>query len=287
MKIHKLIQRLLTFFIGVPFLTALIVFLPHYNHLALNILIIFFTAFGAVELALMLKTKGFHVYVIEAAFLGSLAPLSATLIVSFGANIQFLQSLFVFGASWVLVSEIFLNTRTTGFSRVIGRLAAAFSIMVYPGLFFSYMVTMAANPYSTVIILTFLLSVLANDALAWFSGKLFGKNNRGIFGASPNKSIAGYLGGMSASIGVCLTMAHFFPNVFVPDQIAKIPATILLGFFTGIAVILGDLVESAIKRSSGFDDSGGIIPGRGGVLDSTDSVAFAAPFFYMLYRFFF
>ena len=287
MKIKKQIQRLLTFFIGVPGFAALILFLPQYNHLALNIAAILFSSFGAIELALMLKSKGFHIYVLEAAILGSLAPLSATFIVSFGANNQVLQSLFVLGASWVLVSEIFFNGIKTGFSRVLGRLAAAFSIMIYPGIFLSWIITMAANEHSSIIIVTFLVSVMANDGLAWFTGKLFGRNNSGIFAASPNKSIAGYLGGMGASIGICIAIAHFFPHVFVPYRIAKLPSVIILGFVSGIAVILGDLVESAIKRSCGFEDSGNIIPGRGGALDSIDSIAFAAPFFYMLYRFFF
>ncbi|RKX96783.1 MAG: phosphatidate cytidylyltransferase, partial [Spirochaetes bacterium] len=42
---------------------------------------------------------------------------------------------------------------------------------------------------------------------------------------------------------------------------------------------MGDLIESALKRSAGVKDSGHIIPGRGGMLDSFDSVLFTAPVF--------
>ena len=287
MKKYKIIQRLLIFFIGLPGVLSLVVFLPQYNHLALNIFIVFLSATGAVEFALMLRNKGFPVYVFEAGILGSLSAAAATLIVSFDTNEQITQFLFIIGASWVLVSEIFYHKARTDFSLVLSRLSSAFSVMIYPGLFLSWIITMSTLQHSTVVILTFILTVMANDSLAWVTGMLFGKNNRGIFSVSPNKSIAGYVGGMAASIGICIIMAYTVPNAFIPDHINKLPSVILLGFFSGITVIMGDLAESAIKRSSGFKDSGRLFPGRGGVLDSTDSVALTAPLFYVLYRFFF
>ena len=283
----KVIQRLLTFFIGLPLVAALIIFLPQYNHLALNIFVIIVSSVGAVEFALMLRAKGFPVYVGEAAVLGALSPLAATLIVSFDTNSQVTQFLFILGASWVLVSEIFYHKSRDDFSLVLNRLTASFSVMIYPGLLLSWVVNMSALEHSTFVILAYALTVMANDSLAWVTGMLFGKNNRGVFSVSPNKSIAGYIGGMAASIGVCIAIVYIVPDAFVPDQIAKLPSAILLGFFSGIAVILGDLSESAIKRSSGFKDSGRLMPGRGGVLDSTDSFALTAPLFYVLYRFFF
>ena len=287
MNIKKILSRLLIFFIGLPGILAIIYFLPFRNHLVMNILIIISSSIGAVEFALMLRAKGFPVYITEAAILGTLSPLSATIIVSFGTNSQITQSLFIIGASWLLVSEIFYYKHRDDFSLVLNRLTAGFSVMIYPGLLLSWIITMAALTYSTTVILTFILTVMANDSMAWVTGMLFGKNNRGIFSVSPNKSVAGYIGGMAASIGACIFLAYFRPHAFVPDQIGRLPSAMFLGFFSGIAVILGDLAESAIKRSSGFKDSGHFFPGRGGMLDSTDSVALTAPVFYVLYRFFF
>ena len=98
--------RLLVFCIGVPGMAALILLLPQYNHLALNILITAASSVGAVEFALMLRTKGFPVYPVEAAILGSLSPLAMTFIVSAGFDSALMQSLFIIGASWLLVSEV-------------------------------------------------------------------------------------------------------------------------------------------------------------------------------------
>jgi phosphatidate cytidylyltransferase len=283
----KIIQRLLIFFLGIPAVLCLVILLPHNNHLALNIVIVIVSSLGAVEFALMLKAKGFPVYIVESAILGALSPAAAMFIVSFETNGGITLSLFVIGVAWVLVSEIFYHKSRDDFSLVLNRLSGSFSVMIYPGLLLSWIINMSSLPYSTVILITFFLTVFANDSLAWVTGMLFGKNNRGIFSVSPNKSIAGYVGGMIGSIAACFLLAHFIPEAFFPDQIAKTPSVILLGLISGIAVILGDLAESAIKRGSGFKDSGMIIPGRGGVLDSTDSIAFTAPVFYVLYRFFF
>jgi phosphatidate cytidylyltransferase len=129
--------------------------------------------------------------------------------------------------------------------------------------------------------------VIANDSLAWAAGLLFGKGNRGIIAASPNKSVAGFIGGLAASVLVGLGASLFMPAAFSSKWLISPWAGIMLGLLSGIAACLGDLGESAMKRSVHIKDSGTIIPGRGGVLDSIDSISFAAPVFYVFYWFFF
>ena len=112
---------------------------------------------------------------------------------------------------------------------------------------------------------------------------MFGKNNKGFIKASPNKSIAGFIGGFA---GTMLTgaIAHFlFPQVFT-GSLGKI---LLLSFVIAFMAIIGDLVESVLKRSVQIKDSGSIIPGRGGVLDSIDSIVFVAPIYYFGINFLF
>ena len=67
----------------------------------------------------------------------------------------------------------------------------------------------------------------------------------------------------------------------------SLPSILIISFFTALTSIIGDLVESVIKRSANFKDSGRVIPGRGGLLDSIDSILFSAPPFFLLTELFF
>jgi len=60
---------------------------------------------------------------------------------------------------------------------------------------------------------------------------------------------------------------------------------VLLSLVLGLTTIAGDLFESSLKRSAGVKDSGAMIPGRGGVLDSIDSLLFSAPVFYLFLQY--
>jgi phosphatidate cytidylyltransferase len=283
--IKKLIQRLLIFFFGLPLIILLVVLLPQLNHLALNIVIIFFSVLGALEFRNILGRKNLVISAWETALLGAISPLAMTLMVSFGVNDQAIPATFILGASWLLVSRVFLPAGK--FADYVPRTAAGFSVMIYPGLFLAWIIRMALKDHSSVIILAFLFMVFANDSAAWAAGMLLGKGNRGIIPASPNKSAAGFAGGLAASTLVGLIAGYWFPQAFDSSRGPILLCTAILGFLTGLAASLGDLGESALKRSAGIKDSGSLIPGRGGVLDSLDSLSLAAPVYYVVYLFFF
>jgi len=60
--------------------------------------------------------------------------------------------------------------------------------------------------------------------------------------------------------------------------------TLALGVLIGLGTIAGDLIESALKRSAHVKDSGSVMIGRGGLMDSVDSILFCAPVFYLVFR---
>jgi phosphatidate cytidylyltransferase len=79
-----------------------------------------------------------------------------------------------------------------------------------------------------------------------------------------------FLGGVVATIGVAYLFARYQP-------VLDTSTWIICGGIVAITSTLGDLLESAFKRASGVKDSGGILPGHGGMLDRFDGALLAAP----------
>jgi phosphatidate cytidylyltransferase len=288
---HKMVQRLLIFFIGLPLVIVMVYFLPHYHHLVLNLAVILFSALGALEFAAMLENKQLFVSRGEALVLGALLPAAETLVLACtgapGSAALIPAAFLAAGVFRTLAAGA--CSRAAALDGFISRLGAGFAVMLYPGMLLSWLVKMSGWEHSEIIISVFLLTAMGNDSAAWAAGMLFGKGNQGVVPASPNKSVAGFIGGTIASMSVGAGAALLLPAVFVPRfesaavLSSPLAAGILLGLFSGAAAALGDLAESAIKRSSGSKDSGRIMLGRGGVLDSIDSIALAAPVFYLVF----
>ncbi|MDR0561347.1 MAG: phosphatidate cytidylyltransferase [Spirochaetaceae bacterium] len=278
----KYMDRLLTFVIGVPAAVSIILFMPQKNHLAANITAIILSALGAMEFAEILKKKNNAIGSTEAAILGISNPLAMTLAVSFDINLPVLP---IIAASWLLISRVFASEEDL--KGAANRIAAGFAVIAYPGLFMTWIIRMTRLPEAETALLIFLLLVFANDSAAWAAGLLFGKGSRGVIKASPNKSLAGFAGGIAASTLIGLGAVYVLPEVFTSQSFPSPLAGLVVGFLSATAATLGDLGESVLKRSSNIKDSGHLIPGRGGVLDSIDSLCLAAPVYYGSYCFFF
>lgn len=111
------------------------------------------------------------------------------------------------------------------------------------------------------------------DSAAYYIGKSFGRRPL-CPRISPQKTVEGFVGGLIfACLAAILAKLWFLPSFSVSDCMAS---AILL---TGIG-LAGDLSESTVKRAASVKDSGGLIPGHGGMLDRLDSLLFTAPAFY-------
>lgn len=108
------------------------------------------------------------------------------------------------------------------------------------------------------------------DTGGYFAGRAFGKHKL-YERVSPKKTVEGAIGGVLATIGFAVAMSLFFiPSLPVRDAV-------ILGAVGAVLGICGDLGESLLKRSVGVKDSGGIVPGHGGILDRIDALLLTGP----------
>ena len=123
------------------------------------------------------------------------------------------------------------------------------------------------GPNGLVAVIFVMLVVWTVDTAAFLSG-------RGIGGPklwptiSPNKTWAGFLGGIGSGAVVGIVVA-----LWLGAPVLRLAVVALL---LGVVSQAGDLAESALKREFGVKDSSGLIPGHGGVLDRLDGVVAAA-----------
>lgn len=145
--------------------------------------------------------------------------------------------------------------------------------MLYIGLTLSYLVLVRLLPDGESLLLFLLLVTWAADTGAYYLGTLYGQRPLAPR-ISPKKTVEGLIGGfIGATIVAFVARWTFVPEFSNLD-------TFVLSVLLTLAGLWGDLVESAIKRSVGVKDSGGLLPGHGGMLDRLDSLLFTGPAFY-------
>lgn len=142
------------------------------------------------------------------------------------------------------------------------------------------------------LVLYLVVVVKSSDIGAYFVGSTLGRHK--LFPRiSPGKTWEGLLGGFLAGILASLIVYWLWraPGPGLPTaEFGKLSLTwshawVLAVLLSAIGVI-GDLVESLLKRSAGLKDSGFLFPGMGGILDVLDSLLFAAPALYFYMRWF-
>lgn len=122
--------------------------------------------------------------------------------------------------------------------------------------------------------LYFLLLIWSADIAAFFIGKKYGSTKL-TPDISPGKTLAGFYGAMGSAVvcGIIFGVYYHAISIAFADMI-------MLSLLTVLVSIYGDLFFSLVKRKAGLKDSGGLLPGHGGLLDRLDSVIAAAPVFY-------
>ena len=144
--------------------------------------------------------------------------------------------------------------------------AAGLLVIVIP---FSAVVRLnGAELVGRQLLLFTLVIVWVGDSAAYFAGHAFGRSKM-TPNLSPNKTWEGAAANLLGALLVALVFGYWV-------KIAP-PHLFAMAALGSIAGQVGDLFESAFKRSAGVKDSGTLIPGHGGLLDRIDALIFAAP----------
>lgn len=145
--------------------------------------------------------------------------------------------------------------------------------VLYVGIGFYYLIQTRMHGIEYIL---FAFTVIwMTDSGAYFIGRKFGKRKLWP-DISPNKTIAGFVGGIGAAIVFACLFQYIYPVT------SSYSILIIVTVLASVVGQLGDLVESAMKRHYDVKDSGKILPGHGGILDRFDSLLFVIPLLHFL-----
>jgi phosphatidate cytidylyltransferase len=274
----NLTQRVLTAVFGVPVL----LFIFYQGGVLFLLLFLLIISVGQFEFFSLLETKGVSS---ERVF----AVLSSVFLAA-AAYFGYLQFLAVFTV--LMIIAFVYQFRRQDLSEAMVELGTTLIGIIYLGWFLSHAILLRnlennsdiKNHAETVqgikdagffYVVFVVACTFLNDTVAYFVGKWKGKKKL-IPRISPGKTVEGTIGGIISS-----TITGGVMNLIFKSPL-EYSWAFSFGFIIGVVAVFGDLVESLIKRSLGVKDSGGILPGHGGVLDRFDSLIVVFPVSYYL-----
>lgn len=194
------------------------------------------------------------------------------------------------GAGWVLFGTAMLHRGVAGWAALAatGRWLVGLVMLAL-----AWLALVQAHRIGVNFLLSVLVLVWAADVVAYFAGRTFGGKLFSIKLApsiSPGKTWEGVIGGF---VGVLLMALAWLAWDRRHPELAPSLHTLLWqrgwwlavpawAFLTAMSVV-GDLMESLVKRSAGVKDSSGLLPGHGGVLDRVDALLPTLPLAMMIY----
>lgn len=301
-------KRLLLIIISVPLLIFAI-FWPMSSHILIIMIYGIIGSFlGSYEISTMIFRKGIN---IRRYFLPIINTIIYIFAYFYANNIikiqEYKQSLIFFFLSltaffsFIYARDIIKKDLSRAFEKIAYTIFGIFYIGL-PSFLIPFILNIDLNPQNPVPIflnieshgtivgsflaLFLIINIFSNDVFSYVFGMLLGRNNVINLEASPKKSWAGYIGGYLSTFIWVIIYYILFDKIFGFIHF-PILFYFLLPVFGGFLIPVGDLVESVIKRSVNVKDSGNIIMGRGGVLDSIDSILYFIPIFFIYLQIYF
>ena len=198
----------------------------------------------------------------------------------------------VAGSAWVLGGAALLRAGVAGWPRIAGPVRLVGGVLA---LWLAWVAVVQARMMGINFLLSVLVLVWVADVFAYFAGRTLGlkfTKSKLAPSISPGKSWEGVWGGMAGVLVLALAWVwvdrHY--AVAVPSFYSLLLARgawflLLAVVFMAAMSVVGDLVESLVKRSVGVKDSSGLLPGHGGVLDRVDALLPTLPLAMMLSSF--
>lgn len=193
------------------------------------------------------------------------------------------------GAIWVLAGGWLLRNGVAGWPRIPKALRLVAGLAA---LWLAWLAVAQARVLGINFLLSVLLLVWVADIFAYFAGRTFGgRFSKGKLAPSisPGKSWEGVWGGMAGVVVLSLVWGYlgsgFGGEATLYSRLAATHGVLIMllaVIFLAAMSVVGDLVESLIKRSAGVKDSSGLLPGHGGVLDRVDALLPTLPLAMML-----
>ena len=152
--------------------------------------------------------------------------------------------------------------------------------MVFPAMCLLGLLDTQPRTLQLMLLLQVFGIAVGGDTLAYFVGSAVG-GPKLCPRISPNKTVAGSVGGLFGSVLMAFLMGRIFAAV-APDMPVQAPfwGDLIIGLAGGVAGQLGDLFASMVKRHCNVKDYGTIFPGHGGMMDRLDSIFFVAVIVY-------
>jgi phosphatidate cytidylyltransferase len=255
-----LVKRALTAVVGIPLFVWVVVGAPRW---VFALLVVALSGVAAWELMRMFERAGRPGYM-RLAVVGT-AAVTASFATPGLTAIVLTPIVFTLAVVVILSAPVWADAVPA-----VEPVAATLLAVTYIGWLLGYGLLLAALPDGAALVLFLVGTTWAGESAAYGVGSVLGRHSLAPT-ISPRKTVEGALGQLAVSIVTAIGLgAWLLPEWSVSTAIAA-------GALLGIVGQIGDLVESAIKRSLGAKDTGGLIPGHGGILDRLDGLLFNAP----------
>jgi len=165
---------------------------------------------------------------------------------------------------------------------VMGDAAVSIFCLFYVGFTLTTVLALREEANGPSLVLFLLCVVWAGDIAALYVGRAWGRH-RMTPSLSPKKTWEGALGSVAGSLlatGALLGLSALFEmwdSTLLSFRDEEVWYWLVMAVVVNMAAQVGDLAESALKRSVGVKDSGDLLPGHGGILDRIDALLLAAP----------